>query len=195
MYWTFRSFRLQSPSVASITWPVFFCDRTYRRGRSEERAPSVCTDMLASVGLRHRGCGLAVNGRPYRVRHPTDRSFTSWCSPPPLTRTQFRSVTAARPATDRDSHPADSIHSQSHSPPARAGGTAGRWAVQAPESPTLHRSRSDRATRPSRETNPLLACTQRPHTNASRRAAARSPHLSPATARGSGRGNGSRLPR
>jgi hypothetical protein len=47
---------------------------------------------------------------------PTDRSFTSWCSPPPLTRTQFRSVTTARPAADRDSHPADSIHSQSHRP-------------------------------------------------------------------------------
>ena len=47
---------------------------------------------------------------------PTDRSFTSWCSPPPLTRTQFRSVTTARPAADRDSHPADSIHSQSHHP-------------------------------------------------------------------------------
>ncbi len=137
MYWTFRSFRLQSPSVASITWPVFFCDRTYRRGRSEERAPSVCTDMLASVGLRHRGCGLAVNGRPYRVRHPTDRSFTSWCSPPPLTRTQFRSVTAARPATDRDSHPADSIHSQSHSPPARAGADGGPLGETGPREPRV----------------------------------------------------------
>ena len=92
--------------------------------------------MLASVGLRRRGCGLAVNGGPNRVRHPTDRSFTSWCSPPPLARTQFHSVTAARPATDRDFHPAGSIHLQSHSPPARAGGTAGRWARDAPGSPS-----------------------------------------------------------
>ena len=46
------------------------------------------------------GSGLAVNGRPYRVRHPTDRSFTSGCSPPPLTRTQFPSVTEpGRPLT------------------------------------------------------------------------------------------------
>jgi hypothetical protein len=91
--------------------------------------------MLASVGLRRRGCGLAVNGGPNRVRHPTDRSFTSWCSPPPLARTQFHSVTAARPATDRDFHPAGSIHLQSHSPPARAGGTAGRWAFPVPGNP------------------------------------------------------------
>jgi len=132
------------------------CDQTYRRGRSEERASSVCKDMLASVGLRHRGCGLAVNGGPNRVRHPTDRSFTSWCSPPPLARTQFHSVTAARPATDRDFHPAGSIHLQSHSPPARAGGTAGRWAIPAPGNP-LNRSQPSARRRP---TKPQPACTK-----------------------------------
>jgi hypothetical protein len=35
--------------------------------------------------------------QPNRVRYPTDRQFTSSCSPPPLTRTQLPSVTAFRP--------------------------------------------------------------------------------------------------
>ena len=97
-----------------------FLDRTYRRNRSEEPVPPT------QAGQRRRQLGFAMgllarrDKRPYRVRHPTDQSFTSWCSPHPLTGTQFRSVTAVRPTTDRDSHPADSIHSQSHSPPARA---------------------------------------------------------------------------
>ena len=93
-----------------------FLDRTYRRNRSEEPVPPT------QAGQRRRQLGFAMgllarrDKRPYRVRHPTDQSFTSWCSPHPLTGTQFRSVTAVRPTTDRDSHPADSIHSQSHSP-------------------------------------------------------------------------------
>ncbi|MCX5873114.1 MAG: hypothetical protein NTY51_07760, partial [Deltaproteobacteria bacterium] len=36
---------------------------------------------------------LAGNTRPKRVRHPTDWSFTSCCSPPRFTATQLQSVT------------------------------------------------------------------------------------------------------
>ena len=98
-----------------------FLDRTYRRNCSEEPVPPT------QAGQRRRQLGFAMgllarrDKRPYRVRHPTDRSFTSWCSPHPLAGTQFRSVTAVRPTTDRDSHPADSIHSQSHSPGRKPG--------------------------------------------------------------------------
>src|SRR6516225_2426954 len=37
---------------------------------------------------------LATSHRPYRVRYPTDWSFTSCCSPPRLATTQLQSVTS-----------------------------------------------------------------------------------------------------
>jgi len=54
------------------------------------------------------------DNRPNRVRQPTDRRFTSSCSPPPLARTQLLSVTEFRPNPDKDLHLADPIHSQTH---------------------------------------------------------------------------------
>ena len=39
---------------------------------------------------------LADHARPYRVRYPTDWSFTSCCSPPRLSATQLQSVTGRR---------------------------------------------------------------------------------------------------
>lgn len=39
---------------------------------------------------------LASHTRPFRVRHPTDWSFTSCCSPPRLAATQLQSVTSRR---------------------------------------------------------------------------------------------------
>jgi hypothetical protein len=75
-------------------------------------------------GFARRHLGFAVgqrarrDDRPNRVRHPTDRSFASWCSPPPLTGTQFLSATEPKSGSDRDSHPAGSTHSRSHWPQA-----------------------------------------------------------------------------
>jgi len=73
-------------------------------------------------GSARRHLGFAVgqqarrDDRPNRVRHPTDRSFASWCSPPPLAGTQFLSATEPKSGSDRDSHPAGSTHSRSHWP-------------------------------------------------------------------------------
>jgi len=39
---------------------------------------------------------LAETARPNRLRHPTDRSFVSCCSPPHLTATQLQSTTGRR---------------------------------------------------------------------------------------------------
>jgi hypothetical protein len=50
------------------------------------------------------GCRLATNNRPNRVRYPMDRRFTSSCSPPPLTRTQFLSITKFRSNFGKDFH-------------------------------------------------------------------------------------------
>ena len=58
---------------------------------------------------------LAGPARPNRVRHPTDWSFTSCCSPPRLTATQLRSVTG--PESDRpgeDFHLFDIVRSRAH---------------------------------------------------------------------------------
>jgi len=73
-------------------------------------------------GSARRHLGFAVgqqarrDDRPNRVRHPTDRSFASWCSPPSLTGTQFLSATEPKSGSDGDSHPAGSTHSRSHWP-------------------------------------------------------------------------------
>jgi hypothetical protein len=48
------------------------------------------------LGLSAAGVGFAFHSQarrdtwPNRVRHPADRSFTSWCSPPRLAATQFQ---------------------------------------------------------------------------------------------------------
>ena len=51
---------------------------------------------LRQVKASPFGSRLAGRARPYRVRHPTDWSFTSCCSPPRLTATQLQSVTGRR---------------------------------------------------------------------------------------------------
>ena len=92
-----------------------------------------CTDMLASLGF---ATGAAAHRRRYAVssRHPTDPSFTSWCSPPPLPRTQFRSVTAARPATDGT--PTLLIqYTRNRTAPRREPGDCGPLGLPAPASP------------------------------------------------------------
>jgi hypothetical protein len=50
--------------------------------------------------------------RPNRVRHPTDWTFTSHCSPPALAGTQLCLVTEFKPNSGRDLHPADSTRLQ-----------------------------------------------------------------------------------
>jgi len=95
MYRIFPSFRLQPPPVASRIQPVLFRELT---ARSANRIPY-------SGPERHLGFAFPLqarhDNRPNRVRHPTDRSFTSSCSPPPLVRTQLLSVTEFRPNPTR----------------------------------------------------------------------------------------------
>ena len=55
---------------------------------------------LASIGLRHP-LEVGHDNQPNRVRYPADQSFTSSCSPPPLTRTQLLSVTEFKPTPTR----------------------------------------------------------------------------------------------
>ena len=82
--------------------------------RSADRIPCLGPE-------RHLGFTYGVQARhdngPNRVRHPTDRQFTSSCSPRPLARTQLLSVTKFKPNLDKDLHLADSIHLQLHTPP------------------------------------------------------------------------------
>ena len=74
------------------------------------RYPSACwasfmtstTSFKREMSCRHSGLGFAFarqarrNVRPNRVRHPTDRGFTSDCFGPRLTTTPLSSVTGRR---------------------------------------------------------------------------------------------------
>ena len=86
--------------------------------RSADRIP--CSGPGRHLGFAFR-LQARHDNRPNRVRHPTDRRFTSSCSPPPLARTQLLSVTEFRPNPDKDLHLADSIHSQTHAHRGREG--------------------------------------------------------------------------
>jgi hypothetical protein len=55
--------------------------------------------------LHHLASKLASADRPNRVRHPTDGSFASCCSPPRLTTTQLHSATGRRTYTWRGLSP------------------------------------------------------------------------------------------
>src|SRR3990170_6617620 len=77
--------------------------------------PASSLGTTASLGLP-LGKKVGHDNRPNRVRYPTDRQFTSSCSPPPLARTQLLSVTKFKPNFGKDFHLADLTHSQAHSP-------------------------------------------------------------------------------
>ena len=83
----FRPFRLQPPVTSHVvafdTLPL-----------SVDGASAFATVWASPFASR-----LAGRTRPNRVRHPTDWSFTSGCSPPRLAATQLRSVTGRRAYT------------------------------------------------------------------------------------------------
>src|SRR5260221_7971583 len=70
---------------------------------------------MASIGL-HPHSRVGHDDLPNRVRHyPTDQTFVSDCSPPPLSRTQLPSTTRLRHYNlGKDLHLADSTRSQAH---------------------------------------------------------------------------------
>jgi hypothetical protein len=97
------------PLSSPKTWSAFIFE-AYRRFRLTTAVPSRDKRLLGfalSVQARH-------DNRPNRVRHPTDQSFASGCSPPRLATTQLPSATKSRPNLGRDFHPADSTHLQAH---------------------------------------------------------------------------------
>ena len=87
-------------------------------------APAPPTQPLSGSGL---GSGFATSTearqshRPNRVCHPTDCSFTSRCSPPPLARTQFLSVSGRSVICQEGLAPSDRSRSQAHIGVGRAG--------------------------------------------------------------------------
>src|SRR5207253_10769830 len=103
--------RRQPPFVVRRVWSAFITP-AYRWSFSTEGPRPFQGPM------RHWGFAFSQQARhddwPNRVRHPTDESFTSRCSPPRLLATQLRSVTRFRPNLDEDLHLADNGHLQAH---------------------------------------------------------------------------------
>jgi hypothetical protein len=110
---TFRPFRLQPPIVVPRANLVASLGVPPRLLHREVPHPLRQGSARRSLGftfpreVRH-------DDRPNRVRHPTDWSFTSWCSPPPVTGTQFLSVTGCRFHPGEDFHLAGSVHLRTH---------------------------------------------------------------------------------
>jgi hypothetical protein len=115
------------PAGLIASW-VESSDRSVSNHPSSLRMPDLLFASELTVGIgrlavpptwqgsARRHLGFAVtqqarrDDRPNRVRHPTDRSFASWCSPPSLAGTQFLSATEPKSGSDRDFHPAGSTH-------------------------------------------------------------------------------------
>ena len=107
---------LHSPNLPTIPSPTTPCSpRDQSVSPPKADRPPLITRCAGTrhLGLRHYPAGSSLQ-QAESSSLPTDWSFTSGCSPPPLAGTQLHSITAPRSSAGDDFHVTDLVRSQAH---------------------------------------------------------------------------------
>jgi hypothetical protein len=107
---------------------TFLSFRLQPRGLPEHRlSPRQRDQRVSDFALESQA---RRSSPPNRVRSPTDRQFTSGCSPPRFTATQLPSATEFVAYSDTDFHRADVAPSRAHDSRSKHAGMTNPWSAE-----------------------------------------------------------------